>query len=81
MKVIVCCERCGGESSEFLVSLFNSEVICKECTKKEQSHKEYKRAVKTQLKHLKQGDLSFKGIGLPNDLKPLDKKSCKTKTS
>ena len=81
MKVIVYCERCKEDSSEFFVSLFNSDVICSKCTKEEQKHKKYKEAVRVQLSHLKQGDLEFKGIGLPNDLKPLDKKSCKTKTS
>lgn len=63
------CERCGGETSAFTTSFFNTQVICLErCYVAERAHPDFERAHRVETEAVKRGDFNFPGIGLPPDL-------------
>ena len=63
------CERCGKITiGLIMMSIFNTEMICLDCNKKEIVHPDYRRAKETELKEVKNGNYNFKGIGKPKDL-------------
>lgn len=63
------CDRCHAETSTHRVSWFNDQTICKACQLEELEH-EYCKTAK-EIEHLAvcEGNLNFKGIGLPKDLR------------
>lgn len=62
------CDRCGMESLITTMSMFNSEMICVDCEKKEKYHPKYQYAKETEQAAIKSGDYNFPGIGLPDDI-------------
>ena len=58
------CERCGKETSTFIMSMFNTQMICLECEKKERQRPDFEKAREREEQEVKQGNLNFKGIGL-----------------
>ena len=63
------CERCRRSTNIFKMSFFNTDMLCMECLKKEESHPMYEAARKEELRQMKMGNCNFPGIGLPSDLK------------
>ena len=62
------CARCGKEVTASLVSRFNIDVICLDCSDKERSHPRYAEAVTAEEEAIRRGNLNFRGIGKPSDL-------------
>ena len=58
------CDRCHEPTNGItIMSMFNQEVICMECMKKEKNETGYKEAVEADHKAIKSGDYNFPGIG------------------
>lgn len=49
--------------------MFNTDTICLDCKKREETHPAYERARQTEQDAVRRGDLNFPGFGLPPDLK------------
>lgn len=64
------CDRCGYETNAFTGSYFNTETICLRCRDLEEQHPKFEEARQAELAAVEQGDYNFRGIGLPNDLRP-----------
>ena len=63
------CQRCSNPTSGVTtMSMFNLQVICIPCKGIEKIHKDYNKAHDAEIKALLEGDVNFKGIGLPKDL-------------
>ena len=65
------CDRCEKKTNMFRMSFFNLDMICESCIVKEKAHKDYKKAVSTEIEEVRKGNYNFKGIGLPKDLKKI----------
>ena len=63
------CERCKKKTKSTICSTFNTEMICANCKKIERKHPSYKRAADVELAEVKNGNMNFEGIGLPDDLR------------
>ena len=62
-------QRCNNSTKGItIMSMFNEQVICTICKIKERQHAEYDNAVAIELIQVVQGNLNFKGIGLPQGL-------------
>lgn len=62
------CERCECQTKVTIVSMFNTQVICTSCKKRESKHPDYKKACDAELAEVKKGNRNFEGIGLPSDI-------------
>jgi len=62
------CNRCGKKVNVLAMSMFNTQMICIDCEKKEIIHPDYEKAAATELSQLQDGNYNFEGIGLPSDL-------------
>ena len=62
------CERCNLKTLILTGSMFNTQMCCEQCIEKEKKHPKYREAVQTELKELELGNITFEGIGLPDDL-------------
>ena len=58
------CDRCGAKLTVRIMSMFNEDVICMECKKKERQRPDYLEAVEADNAAIRRGDRNFKGIGL-----------------
>jgi RecJ-like exonuclease len=57
------CDRCGGYlKNGRTMSMFNTECICLECTKKEKQDKDYDKAVKADHEEINKGNYNYEGI-------------------
>ena len=63
-----CCHRCGLESRGYIMSMFDTALLCDICKGKERAHSSYKAACKAELKAISAGDCNFNGLGCPKDL-------------
>ena len=60
------CDRCGGSlEGGRIMSMFNEDCICMDCSKKERELPEFKQAADAELAEIKRGNYNFKGIGYP----------------
>lgn len=57
------CERCGKDSGCYIMSMFNTQMICLDCKAKEEQREDYQKAVEEEAKSIKRGDYNYKGIG------------------
>ncbi len=62
------CQRCGKNTNTTICSMFNTEMICMECKKKEELHPMYELARRVEHEFIKLGNYNYPGIGLPDDL-------------
>ncbi len=62
------CERCFMPNNVSKMSIFNTQMICPECQKKEEAHPDFNKAKQAELDAVKRGDYNFPGIGLPTNL-------------
>lgn len=58
------CDRCLKEANSFIMSMFNTQLICMECKSEEKKHPRYKEASDRELEEIKKGNYNFEGIGL-----------------
>lgn len=63
------CDRCQEATSVTTMSRFNTEIICVPCEEREQAHPEYEMARAAEEAAVRAGNLNFKGVGLPDDLR------------
>jgi hypothetical protein len=63
------CQRCNTQTSAHTVSYFNTQEICIDCRDKERKHPQFEEARAREHGEVMRGNLNFRGIGLPNDLK------------
>ncbi len=58
------CDRCGKElTNGRIMSMFNTDCICIECSSREKMREDYKMAVQADLAEIKKGNYNYKGIG------------------
>lgn len=58
------CDRCGGPLTTRILSMFNMDVLCPECKRKETERPDYMEACEAERKALLAGNRNFEGIGL-----------------
>jgi recombinational DNA repair protein (RecF pathway) len=58
------CDRCGKPTTTFRMSIYNTEMCCKDCIKEEESREDYKRAREIERLEVLRGNRNFKGVGL-----------------
>jgi hypothetical protein len=58
------CHRCSKKTNCHTMSMFNEDLICRECKVAEREKPKYKEAVEADIKQIKSGNFNFKGIGL-----------------
>ena len=57
------CDRCAKEVRVTIMSMFNTDIICRECKQKERQHPDYQKAVDADVAACKSGNYNFEGIG------------------
>ena len=62
------CQRCFRKASVTVISMFNTQRICMDCSAKEENHSMYAIARETENQQVINGNMNFKGIGKPFDL-------------
>jgi hypothetical protein len=62
------CERCQSECLSTICSMFNTDMVCRDCKRKEEAHPEYENARSAEMAAVQSGDYNFPGIGKPADL-------------
>jgi len=62
------CQRCGKRTHVSIVSYFNVDEICMDCSEKERAHPHFSKAQKAEEAACRRGEYNFPGIGLPADL-------------
>lgn len=63
------CDRCNKPTHYSTGSYFNLQMICSSCEDKERKHPQFQHALDTETKEVLKGNLNYKGVGLPKDLK------------
>ena len=59
------CDRCGRPlDGARIMSMFNEQTICMDCSAKERERPDYKAACDAEIAAVRAGDRNFKGIGL-----------------
>ena len=59
------CDRCGRPlDGARIMSMFNEQTICMDCSAKERERPGYKAACDAEIAAVRAGDRNFKGIGL-----------------
>ena len=59
------CDRCGKSLDDGrIMSMFNTDVLCMDCKKKEAERNDYREAVDAVRAAEMSGNRNFKGIGL-----------------
>lgn len=62
------CDRCCGSlEGGRIMSMFNEDCICMECSKAEQQRADYKKAAEADREEIKRGNYNFKGIGMKGE--------------
>lgn len=57
------CKRCGKQTDATIMSMFNTDIICMECSDRERQDPRYKEAVEADSQAIRQGNYNFPGIG------------------
>jgi len=58
------CDRCGNKFIIRTQSIFNSDVLCRECLGDERKAPGYAEAARIESKHVSAGDYNYEGVGL-----------------
>ena len=59
------CARCGVDTNVTTMSYFNEDILCVECSELERRHPDFARAQAIEERHVRDQDLNYKGVGLP----------------
>lgn len=62
------CDRCAGPCVGSIMSMFNTDTLCRPCKEKERKHPDYERAREAEAAAVRAGNYNFRGIGKPGDL-------------
>ena len=62
------CPRCKEDMTVHIMSMFNEQDICLDCSDKERKHPEFENARAIESEAVKNGDFNFPGVGLPDSL-------------
>ena len=62
------CQRCYEQTLVHTMSMFNVDMICMDCAKKERAHYKYEEARREEAEEVRRGNYNFRGIGKPQDL-------------
>lgn len=62
------CDRCGKKTNAATMSMFNTDMLCMNCLRKEKNHPDYQKARDAEHAAVASGDYNFPGIGKPDDL-------------
>jgi len=57
------CQRCGKETSCHIMSMFNTQEICLDCSDKEREDPRFEEARRADEAAIRAGNYNFKGIG------------------
>lgn len=57
------CQRCHKQTNVSIMSMFNTDVICMDCKKKETKDPRYEEARRVEAEQVRRGNYNFKGIG------------------
>lgn len=57
------CDRCHKETLATIMSMFNTRVICMDCSDKERKRPDFKEAQDAEIEAIKSGNFNFPGIG------------------
>lgn len=64
MFIITKCDRCHGSLEKGrIMSMYNEDIICMECKRKERQRDDYYTAVEADHAEIRKGNYNFKGIG------------------
>lgn len=64
------CDRCGADlTNGRIMSMYNEDCICLACKEKERQRPDYTEACIAEAEQIKQGNLTYKGIGYEEDNK------------
>lgn len=66
--MITQCDRCSSLVNGHTMSMFNVDMICMDCAKKERAHHKYEEARREEAEEVRRGNYNFRGIGKPQDL-------------
>ena len=58
------CQRCYAKANGHTMSMFNTQLICFDCSDKERKRDDFEAARKADEAAIRQGNYNFKGIGL-----------------
>jgi hypothetical protein len=58
------CQRCYKETNAHIMSMFNEDLICMECSDAERKRDDFADALDADDAAIKQGNYNFRGIGL-----------------
>lgn len=61
------CARCGDHSQSHTMSQFNEDLICLPCKDIERKHPDYEKAFNAEMRQIKNGNMNYRGIGLPDN--------------
>lgn len=67
------CERCGKETIGIIMSFLNTQMICLDCSDKEERHPKYQEARQRELEECKKGNYNFEGILTRKETNQLNK--------
>ena len=56
------CERCGKETSSLIMSMMNTDMICRDCKAEERNHPMYEAAREAELNEVQKGNYNYKGL-------------------
>jgi hypothetical protein len=57
------CDRCGDSLAKGrIMSRFNTDCLCMDCSEKEKKDEDYEKAVKAEHEEIKKGNYNYKGI-------------------
>lgn len=56
------CSRCGVALSARIMSRFNTDVLCMDCSDVEKNHSRYKEAAEAELAEIRAGNYNFPGL-------------------
>lgn len=62
------CQRCYQPAFATIMSMFNTQTICLDCSAKERQHPDFKAAREADEAAIKQGNYNFRGVGRPSGL-------------
>ena len=62
------CERCHKETNTTIMSWFNTQTICMDCSDVEKENPNYNLAKEVETKQVQSGNFNYKGLfGIPDE--------------
>ncbi len=61
------CQRCREKSIGHTMSWFSTELICFDCSDREETHSRYNQAREAESAQVRLGNYNFSGVGYTNE--------------